>query len=123
MQGGAYVVLIIDRVETTLHIHSDTLSVSPCRSDETTTRLVSRAVARARAGDHDALQFLYVRYADDVYGYARTVVSGHNQALDVTRRVFARLEHVVDSYEERDVPFSVWIRSAARGVAADEVIW
>jgi len=31
-------------------------------------RLVSRAVARAQQGDRDAVRFLYLRYADNVFG-------------------------------------------------------
>ncbi len=108
---------VTDRTETTLCTQSDTLSASPSRSDETTTPLVSRAVERARAGDRDALRFLYARCADDVYGYARTVVSDDDEARDVTLRVFARLPRLIDRYEEQDAPFGVWIRRTARGVA------
>ena len=32
-------------------------------------RVVAQAVARAKQGDREALRFLYVRYADNVYGY------------------------------------------------------
>jgi len=83
---------------------------------------VWRAVGQARAGDRDALLFLYARYADDAYGYALTVVSDHDEARDVTRRVFAGLEQLIDRYEEQDAPFGAWIRRVARGVAADEVL-
>lgn len=85
------------------------------------TPLVSRAVGRARTGDRDALRFLYARYADEVYGYACMIVSGHDEAQDVTCRAFARLEHLIDRYEEREAPFPVWIRHVARRVAAGDV--
>ena len=36
-----------------------------------TPELVTRAVARAKAGDMSAIHFLYVRFADDVFGYVK----------------------------------------------------
>src|SRR3954454_7950054 len=54
-------------------------------------RLVSRAVARAKSGDPDAIRFLYVRYADNVYGYVRSIVRDEHEAEDVTQQVFAKL--------------------------------
>ena len=112
---------VVDRTETTLCTCSDTLDVSRHRVGETVSSLVSRAVERARAGDRDALLFLYARYADDVYDYACTIVSDHDEARDLTQRTFARLERLIDRYEERDTPFGVWIRRIARSVAAESV--
>ena len=37
--------------------------------DEASNRAVNQAVVRAKQGDREALRFLYVRYADHVYGY------------------------------------------------------
>ena len=39
--------------------------------DEDSNRAVNQAVARAKQGDREALRFLYLRYADHVYGYVR----------------------------------------------------
>jgi len=61
-------------------------------------------------------------YADGVYGYARAIVSDHDEALDMTRHVFAEPERLIDGYEEHDVPFGVWIQHIARTVATDEVL-
>ena len=108
--------LAANRAEAPLCTRDSALGVPRQCVGEATTPLVSRAVRRARAGDRDALQFLYARYSDDVYDYARTVVSGHDEARDVTRRAFARLERLIDRYEERDAPFGAWIRRVARGV-------
>ena len=49
-------------------------------------------------------------YADGVYGYAHAIVSDHDEALDMTRHVFAELERLIDGYEKRDVRFGVWIQ-------------
>src|ERR1700688_2906929 len=54
-------------------------------------RVVSRAIKRAQAGDRQALGFLYAHYADNVYGYVRSIVRDHHEAEDVTQHVFAKL--------------------------------
>lgn len=84
-------------------------------------RLVTRAVKLAQAGDREALGFLYVRYADNVYGYVRSIVQDHHEAEDVTQQVFAKLIHVIGKYEERDVPFFAWVLRVARNVAVDHI--
>lgn len=89
--------------------------------DRTSTRSVSRAVKRAQAGDRQALGFLYARYADNVYGYVRSIVHDDHEAEDVTQHVFAKLIHVIGKYEERDVPFFAWILRVSRNVAVDHI--
>ena len=42
--------------------------------DRGSSRVVSMAVARAKEGDSEALRYLYVRYADNVYGYVASIV-------------------------------------------------
>jgi RNA polymerase sigma-70 factor (ECF subfamily) len=83
--------------------------------------IVSRVVARAKEGDRDALRYLYVRYADNVYGYVRSIVRDEHEAEDVTQHVFAKLMTVLCKYEQRDVPFSAWILRVARNVAVDQI--
>jgi RNA polymerase sigma-70 factor (ECF subfamily) len=85
------------------------------------TRLISRAVKRAQAGDRDALGFLYARYADDVHRYVRSVVHDTHDAEDVTQQVFAKLIHVIGHYEEREVPFFAWMLRVARNLAIDHM--
>lgn len=84
-------------------------------------RLVSRAVARAKQGDRDAVRFLYLRYADNVYGYVCSIVRDEHEAEDVTQHVFAKLMTVLPKYEARAVPFSAWIMRVARNVAMDHM--
>jgi RNA polymerase sigma-70 factor, ECF subfamily len=84
-------------------------------------RVVAQAVARAKAGDQEAVRFLYMRYADNVYGYVRSIVRDHYEAEDVTQQVFAKLMTVIGKYEPRSVPFSAWILRVARNVAVDHL--
>lgn len=90
-------------------------------SERDDTRLVSAAVKRAQAGDRDAFAFLYARYAENVYGYVRSIVHDHHEAEDVTQHVFTKLMRVIGKYEERDVPFFAWMLRVARNVAVDHL--
>lgn len=86
---------------------------------EPDTRLVARAVRRAQAGDREAFAFLYMRYADNVHGYVRSIVHDHHDAEDITQHVFAKMFAVIGKYRERDVPFFAWLLRVARNVAVD----
>ena len=83
--------------------------------------LLSRAIARAKEGDATALDFLYARYADDVFGYVNSIVRDHHEAEDITQNVFAKLMGAIMKYEQREVPFSAWILRVARNAALDHV--
>jgi RNA polymerase sigma-70 factor, ECF subfamily len=88
-------------------------------TDDGQDRLVRRAVRRAQQGDRDAIRFLYVRYADNVYGYVRSMLQDDHEAEDVTQQVFAKLMTALGKYSEQQVPFSAWILRVARNVALD----
>lgn len=84
-------------------------------------RLVTRAVERAKQGDRDAVRFLYLRYADNVYGYVRTIVRDHHDAEDVTQQVFAKLMTAIAKYEPQGVPFVRWLLRMSHNAAVDAV--
>jgi RNA polymerase sigma-70 factor (ECF subfamily) len=90
-------------------------------SEQLMTRRVSEAVKKAQRGDREALGFLYARYADNVYGYVRSIVHDPHEAEDVTQQVFAKLIRVIGKYEERDVPFFAWVLRVARNLAVDHL--
>jgi RNA polymerase sigma-70 factor (ECF subfamily) len=89
--------------------------------DDTDERTVDRAVARAKEGDREAIRYLYIRYADNVYGYVRSIVRDDYEAEDITQHVFAKLMVVISKYQRRGVPFSAWILRVARNVAMDHM--
>jgi RNA polymerase sigma-70 factor, ECF subfamily len=91
------------------------------RREESNTRLVSQAIKRAQGGDREALGFLYARYADNIYGYVRSIVHDHHEAEDITQHVFTKLMRVIGKYEERDVPFFAWALRVARNVTMDYI--
>jgi RNA polymerase sigma-70 factor (ECF subfamily) len=84
-------------------------------------RAVAQAVIRAKQGDREALRYLYVHYADHVYGYVASIVRDDYEAEDVTQHVFAKLMTALPKYEPREVPFSAWILRVARNVAVDHM--
>lgn len=81
--------------------------------------LTSRAIARAKQGDTDALHYLYVAYAEGVFGYVLSIVRDHHDAEDVTQAVFAKMMRSIQKYEERQVPFAAWITRVARNASLD----
>ena len=83
--------------------------------------LVYEAVAGAKQGDMGALHFLYVRFADDVCAYVRSIVRDAHAAEDITQNVFAKLIKAIHKYERRDVPFAAWIIRVARNMALDHI--
>ena len=89
--------------------------------DDSNPRTVDRAVARAKEGDTEAIRYLYIRYADNVYGYVRSIVQDDYEAEDITQHVFTKLMTVISKYERRTAPFSAWILRVARNVAMDHL--
>ena len=83
--------------------------------------VVLEAVAGAKAGDEDALRFLYLRYADNVYGYVCSIVRDEHEAEDVTQQIFTKLMRALQRYEPRSVPFSAWILRIAHNAAIDSM--
>ena len=80
-----------------------------------------RAIARAKQGDREALRYLYVRYADNVYSYVATILRDHHEAEDVTQQVFAKLIDELPRYEDRGAPFLSWLLRLARNAAIDQL--
>jgi RNA polymerase sigma-70 factor (ECF subfamily) len=83
--------------------------------------LVLSAIANAKLGDDDAMRFLYLRYADNVYGYVCSIVRDEHEAEDVTQQIFAKLMTALQRYEPRSVPFSAWILRIAHNAAIDHM--
>jgi RNA polymerase sigma-70 factor (ECF subfamily) len=82
---------------------------------------LDEAITMAKAGDRDAIRYLYVRYADSVYGYTRSILRESHDAEDVTQQVFAKLIQVIGKYEPREVPFTAWILRVAHNLAIDHI--
>jgi RNA polymerase sigma-70 factor (ECF subfamily) len=79
------------------------------------------AVRRAQAGDGDAMRFLYLHYADNVYGYVCSIVRDEHDAEDVTQQIFFKLLTSLERYEPSSVPFSAWVLRVAHNAAIDHI--
>jgi RNA polymerase sigma-70 factor, ECF subfamily len=82
---------------------------------------VARAIEHAKKGDDRALRFLYVTYANNVYGYIRSIVHDDYEAEDLTQHVFTKMITVIAKYDDRGVPFFAWLLRLARNVAIDHL--
>ena len=89
--------------------------------DAVSRRRIARAVERAKQGDREALRFLYIRFADNVYGYVASIVRDEHEAEDITQQVFTKLMLVLPKYEARKVPFSAWLLRLAHNAALDHL--
>jgi RNA polymerase sigma-70 factor, ECF subfamily len=85
-------------------------------SDERRVRLL---VARAKAGDQDAMHALYLHFAPTVHAYVSRIVPTEHDADDVTQHVFAKLMTELGRYEPGGAPFRAWMLRVARNVAID----
>ena len=76
-----------------------------CASDETESMLI----ARAKAGDPDAISGLYERYAPQIRRYIASRLGDPTQAEDICGDVFVKVLESLDRYEDRGWPFSAWL--------------
>jgi RNA polymerase sigma-70 factor (ECF subfamily) len=83
--------------------------------------MLQNAIASAKSGDVGALDYLYVRFADDVHRYVLGILRDPHEAEDVTHDVFAKLMSAIRNYEQRSVPFAAWITRVARNAAIDHL--
>ena len=82
---------------------------------------LQNVIARAKVGDQEAVRYLYLRFAGNVYGYARSLVRDEYDAEDVTQQVFTRMMTALAGYEDRGVPFSAWLLRIAHNMAIDHM--
>jgi RNA polymerase sigma-70 factor (ECF subfamily) len=90
-------------------------------AEEGDERHVRSLVSRAKNGDRDAMQALYVRFAPGVLAYVSRIVPNRDDAEDVTQQIFAKLLTELGRYEPREAPFRAWVLRVARNVAIDHV--
>jgi RNA polymerase sigma-70 factor (ECF subfamily) len=74
-------------------------------------------VERARAGDRQAFGELYDRYAALTYRHIHCLVGDRQAAEDLTAQTFLQALQAIGRYEERGIPFQVWLLRIARNLA------
>lgn len=69
--------------------------------------------------DKAAFGQLYERYVTRIYNYMYYRTSNHQEAEDLTAKVFMRALKHIHTYDERGVPFSAWLYRIAHNLVAN----
>lgn len=69
--------------------------------------------------DKEAFGQLYERYIHKIYNYIYYRTSNHQEAEDLTAKVFMRALKHIDHYDDRGVPFSAWLYRIAHNLVAN----
>lgn len=69
--------------------------------------------------DKEAFGELYERYVTRVYSYVYYRAGNHQDAEDLTAKVFMRAMGHIQAYDERGVPFSAWLYRIAHNLVAN----
>src|SRR6266511_795353 len=85
------------------------------RADETE----ALVIARAKAGDADAISGLYERYAPQIRRYIASRLGDPAQAEDICGDVCVKVLESLDRYEDRGWPFSAWLYRIAYARTVD----
>jgi RNA polymerase sigma-70 factor (ECF subfamily) len=79
----------------------------------------SSLIARAKAGDGEAISALYQRYAPQIQRYIASRLSDPVLAEDVCADVFVKVLESLSRYEDRGWPFSAWLYRIAYARTVD----
>ncbi len=76
-------------------------------------------IARAAAGDPDALETLYERYAPAVMGQAVKLIGDQAAAEEIVQETFWRVWRSADTFQAQRGAFSGWLFGIARNLSID----
>ena len=80
---------------------------------------VRALVERAKQGDREAFEELYLLHFDRIYGYLQMSVGNKHDAEDLTNQTFVKMIESIDRFEWRKVPLSAWLFRIAHNLAID----
>jgi RNA polymerase sigma-70 factor (ECF subfamily) len=80
---------------------------------------LTEALSLARAGDDNAVAYIYRRFSGNVYSFIRSMIHDDHDAEDLTQQVFAKVIPALATYEQRGVPFSAYLMRVARNLTID----
>lgn len=69
--------------------------------------------------DKEAFGAIYERYLKKIYNYVYYRVGNHQDAEDLTERVFYRAMAHINTYTERGIPFQAWLYRIAHNLVAN----
>ena len=74
---------------------------------------------RAQRGDAEALDELFRREWQPIFGLAYTALRDRNDAQDVTQEAFLHALRRLDQFQQRGVPFHAFVATIARNLIRD----
>ncbi|HEX5468537.1 MAG TPA: sigma-70 family RNA polymerase sigma factor [Gaiellaceae bacterium] len=80
---------------------------------------VRALVDRAKTGDREAFEELYLLHFDRIYGYLQMSVGNRHDAEDLTNQTFVKMIESIEGFEWRKVPLSAWLFRIAHNLAMD----
>jgi RNA polymerase sigma-70 factor (ECF subfamily) len=80
---------------------------------------MEQLVARAQAGDRDALEGLYLEHFDRIYSYLHLTVGNRHDAEDLTTQTFLKMLESISRFRWGTAPFSAWLFRIAHNLAID----
>ena len=80
---------------------------------------MEQLVARAQAGDRDALEELYLEHFDRIYSYLHMTVGNRHDAEDLTTQTFLKMLESIRKFRRGTAPFSAWLFRIAHNLAMD----
>src|SRR6266542_3912704 len=78
-----------------------------------------RLVERARQGDREALEELYLIHFDRIYSYLHMSVGNRHDAEDLTTQTFLKMLESIGRFRWQAAPFSAWLFRIAHNLAMD----
>jgi RNA polymerase sigma-70 factor, ECF subfamily len=94
------------------------MSEATAKKESETTR-VRALVDRAKQGDRDALEELYLIHFDRIYGYLHVSVGNRPDAEDLTTQTFVKMLESIGKFRWQSAPFSAWLFRIAHNLAMD----
>ena len=76
-------------------------------------------VERAKRGEREAFEELYLIHFDRFYSYLQMSVGNKHDAEDLTNQTFVKMIESIDRFEWRKVPLSAWLFRIAHNLAMD----
>jgi RNA polymerase sigma-70 factor, ECF subfamily len=78
-----------------------------------------RLVERAKCGDREAVEQLYLTHVDRIHGYLVRKVGNRHDAEDLTVQTFVRMLESIERFRFESAPFSAWLFRIAHNLAVD----
>src|SRR5215210_364866 len=78
-------------------------------------------VEQARAGDPEAVGWLYERYFDRIYKYVYLKVGDATEAEDITEQVFLKMIEAIGSFQWQGSSFASWLYRIAHNQIVDNL--